>query len=42
MTAKGYGEADPIADNHTKAGRLANRRVTLHIEGGGPNASAPP
>jgi OOP family OmpA-OmpF porin len=35
MTAKGYGKADPIDDNSTKEGRLANRRVTLHIVGGG-------
>jgi outer membrane protein OmpA-like peptidoglycan-associated protein len=34
MTAKGYGKDDPIADNATKDGRLANRRVTLHIAGG--------
>jgi OOP family OmpA-OmpF porin len=34
MTAKGYGKDDPIADNATKDGRLANRRVTLHIVGG--------
>ncbi len=34
MTAKGYGKADPIADNSTKDGQLANRRVTLHIDGG--------
>jgi outer membrane protein OmpA-like peptidoglycan-associated protein len=34
MTAKGYGKADPIADNTTKDGQLANRRVTLHIVSG--------
>jgi OOP family OmpA-OmpF porin len=34
MTAKGYGKADPIADNATKDGQLANRRVTLHIVSG--------
>lgn len=34
MSAKGYGKEDPIADNATKDGRLANRRVTLHIAGG--------
>jgi OmpA-OmpF porin, OOP family len=35
MSAKGYGKADPIDDNSTKEGRLANRRVTLHVVGGG-------
>jgi len=34
MTAKGFGPADPIAENTTKEGRLANRRVVLHIENG--------
>jgi outer membrane protein OmpA-like peptidoglycan-associated protein len=34
LTAKGYGKEDPIADNATKDGRLANRRVTLHVAGG--------
>jgi OOP family OmpA-OmpF porin len=34
MTAKGYGKDDPIADNSTKDGQLANRRVTLHIVDG--------
>jgi len=31
MMAKGYGPADPVADNATAAGRAANRRVELHI-----------
>ncbi len=31
MTAKGYGKANPIADNNTADGRLENRRVALHI-----------
>jgi outer membrane protein OmpA-like peptidoglycan-associated protein len=34
MTAKGYGKENPIADNSTEEGRLANRRVTLHIISG--------
>ena len=34
LTAKGYGKENPIADNKTEEGRLANRRVTLRIVGG--------
>ena len=35
MSAKGYGKEDPIDSNSTKEGRPANRRVTLHVVGGG-------
>ena len=33
ITAKGLGEADPVATNETAEGRNLNRRVEIHISG---------
>ena len=34
MVAKGYGEANPLADNKTESGREANRRIEITLVGG--------
>ncbi len=33
ITAQGFGKSDPVADNHTAAGRQMNRRVQLVVSG---------
>jgi OOP family OmpA-OmpF porin len=32
LTTKGYGEANPVADNSTDAGRVINRRVEMKVQ----------
>ncbi|WP_321793061.1 OmpA family protein [Caballeronia sp. J97] len=34
LTAKGYGDANPIADNDTASGRFANRRIEFVVRKG--------
>ncbi len=41
MTAVGYGEANPIADNGTDAGREANRRIEFALKGALAAAAVP-
>jgi OOP family OmpA-OmpF porin len=42
MVAGGYGPTQPIADNKTKAGREANRRVEFHMIDDGSSKNAKP
>lgn len=40
ITAQGYGQENPIADNATAAGREANRRIEFRLLGGDEEAQA--
>ena len=35
LSARGFGEADPVASNNTPAGQAQNRRVELTLAGSG-------
>jgi len=32
LTAQGFGDANPIADNATASGRFANRRIDFSVQ----------
>lgn len=42
LIARGYGETHPIADNGTKAGREANRRIAITLPQDAPPLPTPP
>lgn len=42
LTAAGYGEQRPVADNLSEAGRARNRRVTILMESMQPDVEPPP